>query len=82
MRPSREDRVSVKETQRGFIGHPSEGRHQNSPQQDDKNMLGKIGDLFYEMYATSHKRPFVLYVGEYLLSDYYVMYGHRAQSVF
>ena len=35
------------------------GRHQNSPQFDDKNMLGNIG----EMYATSHKKPFVPSVG-------------------
>ena len=34
-------------------------KHKNTPQQDDKNILGNIGDLFEKCIATSHKRPFV-----------------------
>ena len=29
-----------------WVGVSFKGRHQNSPQYDDKDMLGNIGDLF------------------------------------
>ena len=35
------------------------GRGQNSPQKDEKNILGNVADLYVKMCATSLKRPFV-----------------------
>ena len=36
------------------------GRCQNSGQKDDTNMLENIGNIVCEMYAASHKRPFLI----------------------
>ena len=54
------------------------GRRQNSPQQDDKNMLGNIGDLFVKCMRQVTKAHLYHLLG---VSDYYVMYRQRAQSV-
>ena len=57
---------------------PSKGRRQNSRQSDDKNMLGNIGDLFVKCMRQVTKDHLYNLLG---VSDYYVMYRHRAQSV-
>ena len=54
------------------------GTRQNSPQQDDKTMLGNIGDLFVKFTGQVTKGHFYHLLG---VSDYHVMYRHRAQSV-
>ena len=56
----------------------AKGRRQNSLQKDDKNMLGNIGDLFVKRLpqVTKSRLYHMLEV-----SDYYVMYRQRAQSV-
>ena len=54
------------------------GTHQNSPQQDDKTMLGNIADLFVKCMRQVTKGHLYHLLG---VSDYYVMYRHRAQSV-
>ena len=54
------------------------GRRQNSPQYDDKNMLRNIGELFVICMRQVTKGHLYHLLG---VSDYYVMYRHRAQSV-
>ena len=71
------DRVTIKElahkgTSRGVLRRP-----QNSPQDDDKNMMENFGNLFVKC--------MLLVTNGYLyhllrVSDYYVIYGQRAQS--
>ena len=48
------------------------------PQPDDKNMLGNIGDLYVKHMRQVTKSHLYHLFG---VSDYYVMYRHRAQSV-
>ena len=54
------------------------GRRQNSPQKDDKNMLGNIGDLFMKCIQQVTKGHLYHLLG---VSDYCLNYRHRAQSV-
>ena len=48
------------------------------PQYNDKNMLGNIGELFVKCMQQVTKGHLYHLFG---VSDYYVMYSHRAQSV-
>ena len=57
----------------------SKGRHQNSSQEDNKNMLGNIGDLFVKCMRQVTKGHFYNLLG---VSDYYVMYRQKAKSCF
>ena len=57
----------------------SKGRHRNPPQYDDKNMLGNIGDPFVKCMQQVTKGH--LYCHLLGVSDYYVMYRQRIQSV-
>ena len=54
------------------------GRRQNSQPSDDKNMLGNIGNLFVKCMQQVTKDHLYHLLG---VSDYYVMYRQRAQSV-
>ena len=47
------------------------GKRQNSPQSDDKNMLGNIGDMFVKCMRQVTKGHLLR------VSDYYVMYRRR-----
>ena len=60
------------------IGNHSKGRRQNSPQKDDKNMLGNISNLFVKSRRQVTKGHLYHLLG---VSDNYVMYRQRAQSV-
>ena len=51
-------------------GDQGEGSHQTSPQYDDKNMLGNIGDLFEKCMRQVTKGHLYHLLG---VSDYYVM---------
>ena len=53
------------------------GRRQNSPQKDDKTVLGNVDDLFVKCMRQVTKGHLYHLLG---VSDYYVMYRHRAQS--
>ena len=53
------------------------GRRQNSPQEDDENMLGNIGDLFVTCMRQVTKDHLYHLLG---VSDYYER-GQRAQSI-
>ena len=46
-------------------------RHHNSPQSDDKNMVGNIGDLFVKCMRQVTKSQLSHLLG---VSDYYVIY--------
>ena len=62
----------------GYMYMSTKGRRQNSPQYDDKNMLENIGDLFVKCMQQFTKGHLYHLLG---VSDYYIMYRHRAQSV-
>ena len=56
----------------------SSPKRQNSPQYDDKNMLGNIGNLFVECNRQVSKGHLYHLLG---VSDYYVLYRQRAKSL-
>ena len=53
------------------------GRRQDSPHQDDKNMLGNIGSLFVKYMQQVTKGHSYHPLG---VSDYYVMYGQSCET--
>ena len=53
------------------------GETQNSPQKDDKNMLGNIGDLFVKCLRQVTKDHLYHLLG---VSDYYVMYRQFCET--
>ena len=53
-------------------------RHQNSPQHDDKNMVGNFGNLFVKYMQQVTKGHLYHLLG---VSDYNVMYRQRTQSI-
>ena len=55
-----------------------QGTHHNSKQYDDKNMLGDIGNVFVKCMRQVTKGHLYHPSG---VSDYYVMYRQRPQSV-
>ena len=61
-----------------YINRGHKGRRQNSPQQDDKNMLGNIGDLFVKCMQQVTKGHLYRLLG---VSDYHVTYRQGAQLV-